>query len=86
MISISFLILYSFLVMRQQKIRKILITADQFFLGVTLPYKKFDHWFNTLVTIRESGNCLILESGCKPEVFSMKEIRKHSTVVEKVVL
>lgn len=70
--------------MKQQKVRKIVVNSNGFLLGVSLPHGKFDHWENVLVNIRESGNCLILESGAKPTAFDMKEIKKHVVIVDKI--
>ena len=51
--------------------------------GVTIP-ASFKHWFGLLVSIKESGNCLILESGSPPEAFTFKDIKQQGIVVESV--
>ena len=51
--------------------------------GVTIP-ASLDSWFNILVTIKESGNCLILESGTHPVAFTIKDLKSQATSVEKV--
>lgn len=51
--------------------------------GVTIPaeYKEF---FNTFVNIIKDGDKLVLVSGCRPEMISKKEMKSHSTVIERV--
>ena len=51
--------------------------------GITIP-DHFRNWFNVNVNIQESGNCLILESGNKPEAYSKKELNKFSEKIEVI--
>jgi hypothetical protein len=53
--------------------------------GVTVPYS-FKNWFDTTVSIKESGICLILESGAKPIAFTSKEIKTQGEVIDKIRL
>lgn len=67
---------------KQHKIR-IIKNREPIVFGVTIP-QSFAHWLNILVQIRESGNCLILESGCRPEAFTMASVKQHIHVMERV--
>ena len=49
--------------------------------GLAIP-KKFAPWFGTLVTIKESGGSLILESGPRLEALSTREIKSGAVIGE----
>ena len=51
--------------------------------GVTIP-ASFKHWFGVMVTIKESGNAIILESGAIPIPFSSKELKKQALTLETI--
>lgn len=53
--------------------------------GVTIP-PSLHNWINVTVTIREEGNCLILESGCIPEKLTKKDILKNCKNGEKITI
>lgn len=64
----------------QYKIRLLAKEKNRDTFGVTIP-SKFEHWFGIMVTIRESGNVLILESGTKPEPLHIKDIKAKTIEV-----
>lgn len=71
---------------RLRKIRKIIITSNnEYALGVMLPHS-LNHWLNVSVRVFESGNCIILESGNKPESLSKGDLRNSSIKVESFYL
>ena len=51
--------------------------------GVAIP-SDFNRWFNTWVTIKESGNSLIIESGARPTPFTFKEMKREHEVLERI--
>lgn len=51
--------------------------------GVVLP-PTLKHWLGVSVIIRESGNSIILESGCKPEPLDNKQIKNNSKKIGEV--
>ena len=63
------------------KIRKIGgdINGDKY--GITIPVQFISNWMNVRVEITQSGNALILTSGCLPEIFTKKEINNISEKV-----
>ena len=68
----------------QHKIRVIQKDKTGVVLGVTLP-ANFKHWLNLMVTIKESGNSLILESGAKVTPMTnidMKSYIQNNDVVD----
>lgn len=72
--------------MKQQKIRKIQYTSEKsYIIGVSIP-NRFAHWESIMVDVSESGNCLILSSGCRPLAFNSKDIKTESKVMEKFIL
>lgn len=71
--------------MKQHKIRVIQSGGGTVTWGLSIPLE-FDHWRNIIVTIRESGNCLILESGASPSAFTMKDMKPSMKVVEKIII
>jgi hypothetical protein len=52
-------------------------------LGVSIP-KELKHWYNVFVSIKESGNCIVLESGALPTSFNFKQIKAFGEVVDKI--
>lgn len=46
--------------------------------GVVLPAAIGKKWFDVFVRVKESGNCIILESGALPIPFSRTNIRQTS--------
>jgi hypothetical protein len=70
--------------MRQYKIHKISIMKDgRYQLGLSIPIE-FSTWLNTLVTISQSGGCLLLTSGPVPIAFDIKQLKKQGEIVEKI--
>lgn len=65
---------------QQYKVRVLTKEKHRITFGITLPVI-FSHWINTLVTIRESGNSLILESGAKPVPFKLKDVQGQTIEV-----
>ena len=53
--------------------------------GVVLP-PTLKHWLGVSVFIRESGNCIILESGCKPEALNKTQLRFNSKKIGEVYI
>lgn len=53
--------------------------------GVVIPPQFYD-WIGTYVTVKESGNCLILESGALPVSFSKSRIKQETRRIESVVI
>ena len=51
--------------------------------GVVLP-SNLKHWVGVNVTIRESGNAIILESGAKPFPMPKTQLRDFSVKIEDV--
>lgn len=69
--------------MRQQKIRVIVKEPTRLTLGVTIP-GEFSEWKGVLVTITQSGSCLILTSGASPTPFTNKQLKQEGDVVSKI--
>ena len=69
----------------EAKLRKIRLIqrgkTDVF--GVAIP-PSLHNWIGVFVKIRESGNCLILESGCVPIALSKQDINDNSINLEKI--
>lgn len=63
--------------MRFHKIRIIQKGPSGEVIGLSIP-SEMKHWINIVVTIRESGNALILESGTIPLPLTNKELVKNS--------
>lgn len=55
------------------KIRIIVKERNRQTIGVTIP-PSFSDWIGIHVSIYQSGNALILESGNKPEMMTSKEL------------
>lgn len=68
---------------RLRKIRLIAKTGTGDVYGVCIP-PSLHNWIGVFVSIKESGNKLILESGCIPVAFTKKQINENSTNVEKI--
>ena len=68
---------------RQHRIRVIHGKLSSGVCGVTIP-NQFKDWLNTFVTIKESGNCLILESGAIPSALTTIQLKSQITIVEKI--
>jgi hypothetical protein len=54
-------------------------------LGVVLP-PNLKHWLDISVYVRESGTCIILESGCKAEVMSKTQLRDCSKKIGEIYI
>mgnify|MGYP001584479332 CR=1 FL=1 len=67
------------------KIRQIAAKKSRKILGLTIP-NTFEHWNGIYVNIKESGSCLILESGAVPFILNKKEINQNSRLIETVTL
>ena len=55
-------------------------------VGVSLPKDFNKNWLDIFVTITESGNSIILESGCKPSAMSALELKNSSKKIGKINL
>lgn len=64
--------------MRLHKVRVIQSGGGTVTGGVSLPQEVFVKWQNILVTIIESGNCLILQSGTTPQPITNTQLRQLS--------
>jgi hypothetical protein len=51
--------------------------------GVTIP-PSLIHWVNVFVSVRESGNCIILESGAIPQPFSIRQIKNQAIDINTI--
>ncbi len=68
---------------RLHKIRVIQYGGGTTTIGLSLPLE-LSNWLNTFVSITESGNAIILESGAKAQPISNKELLKFSVQTEFV--
>ena len=46
--------------------------------GVVIPSSIAERWNDILVTVKESGNSIVLESGAKPSVMSQDELNQKT--------
>jgi len=53
-------------------------------IGVSLPKFLNNKWLNVFVTVTESGNSIILESGTKVKAMNNSEINNISSVINKI--
>ena len=70
---------------RLRKIR-IIVQSDKMnpVFGVVLPPFVEERWLGVHVRVRESGNCIILESGALPIPLKRSTLRSHSTKLNEV--
>ena len=52
--------------------------------GLSIPKELVDKWAGVFVSVVESGNSLILESGALPMKFGLRDIRKDIQIIDKV--
>ena len=70
---------------RLRKIRIIVqpINASPVF-GVVLPSSIAISWLDIYVTVIESGNQIILQSGARPSQLTKEEIKNNTEIVDKI--